>query len=162
MTHHRRRTMLTAALQLAATVGLCLLVGLVGSLVTMPNLPGWYAGLAKPTWTPPDWLFGPVWTTLYCLMGVAAWLVWRRVGWSRPLAWFAVQLLLNAAWSWLFFGLHSPFAGLIDIVLLWAAIAATVLAFWRVSRLAAILMLPYWAWVSYAAALNFAIWQMNR
>ncbi len=154
--------MLTAALQLAATVGLCLLVGLVGSLVTMPNLPGWYAGLAKPTWTPPDWLFGPVWTTLYCLMGVAAWLVWRRVGWSRPLAWFAVQLLLNAAWSWLFFGLHSPFAGLIDIVLLWAAIAATVLAFWRVSRLAAILMLPYWAWVSYAAALNFAIWQMNR
>ena len=153
--------MLIAALQLAATVGLCLWVGLVGSLVTMPNLPGWYAGLAKPTWTPPDWLFGPVWTTLYCLMGVAAWLVWRRVGWSRPLAWFAVQLLLNAVWSWLFFGLHSPFAGLIDIVLLWAAIAATVLAFWHVSRLAAILMLPYWAWVSYAVALNFAIWQMN-
>ena len=127
----------------------------------------WYAGLEKPPWNPPSWLFGPVWTVLYALMAVAGWLVWkaedagaagaRRAG----LVAFAVQLVLNAAWSWLFFGLHRPGAAFAEIMALWLAIAATLLLFRRVRPLAAALLLPYLAWVTFAAALNFTLWRLN-
>ncbi len=125
----------------------------------------WYAGLAKPGWTPPGAVFAPVWTILYGLMAVAGWLVWKA-GATAPtraaLAVFAVQLVLNTAWSSLFFGLERPDLALLCIVLLWAAIVATITAFWRVRPLAGGLLLPYLIWVTFAAALNFEIWRLNR
>lgn len=143
---------------------LCFAVGVFGGLVTIPNIPNWYTGLAKPSWTPPDWIFGPVWSVLYLSMAVAAWLVWRQAGWADaavPMALFSIQLLLNALWSWLFFGLHSPGAAAVDIVLLWAAVAAATFVFWRRSTLAGVLFVPYLVWVSFATALNVAIWRLN-
>ncbi|HET6428529.1 MAG TPA: TspO/MBR family protein [Phycisphaerae bacterium] len=125
---------------------------------------GWYAGLAKPSWTPPSWVFGPVWTLLYGMMAVAVWLVWlgrRRRGVAAPMALFAVQLTLNAVWSPLFFGLHRPGSALVDLVLLWLALAATVWLFLRRRPAAGALLVPYLLWVSFAFALNFAIWRLN-
>lgn len=151
-------------LALAGFVGLNLIVMVVGGLVTGPAVQDWYPGLAKPGWTPPDWVFGPAWGLLYAMMAVAAWLVWRRAGWRRgraALVLYFIQLGLNFLWSPLFFGLRAPALGLLDIALLWAAIAATTLAFLRLSRLAGWLFVPYWAWVTYAAVLNFAIWRAN-
>ena len=126
---------------------------------------GWYASLSKPDWNPPAWLFGPVWTALYATMAVAAWLVWRQGGWRSnrmALGLFALQLLLNVLWSPLFFTLQRPGWALVDCVLLAAAVAATMVAFWKVSPLAGGLMVPYFAWVCFAAFLNFTIWRMNR
>lgn len=148
--------------QLILCIAACMSAALVGSLWTTPALVPWYAGLSKPFWTPPNWLFGPVWTALYLMMAVAAWLVWRRIGpASVPLALFLVQLLLNVAWSGIFFRLRSPGAGFADIVLLWLAIAATVVTFWRVAPVAGGLLVPDPLWVSYASALNFSIWRRN-
>ncbi len=128
-------------------------------------MPGaWYAGLNKPAWNPPGWIFGPVWTALYTLMAVSAWLVWRDGGFRsrrRPLGLFVTQLALNAAWTVLFFGLHSPGIAFAEIVALWLAIAATLATFWPLNRPAAWLLAPYLAWVSFAAALNFALWRLN-
>jgi translocator protein len=128
-------------------------------------MPGeWYATLKKPAWNPPGWLFGPVWSALYTMMAVAAWLVWKRGGFAaqcRPLALFLVQLALNAAWTPLFFGLHWPGLAFAEIVLLWMAIAATLAAFRSVSRAAVWLLAPYLAWVSFAAFLNFTLWRLN-
>lgn len=124
----------------------------------------WYQQLDRPSWAPPGWLFGPVWTFLYATMGVAAWLVWVERGFERaagPLGLFLVQLIPNAAWSWLFFGLERMGIAFADIVLLWLLIIATIAAFWRVHRLAALLLVPYLLWVTYAAALNLSLWQMN-
>ncbi|HMO64602.1 MAG TPA: tryptophan-rich sensory protein [Verrucomicrobiota bacterium] len=124
----------------------------------------WYAGLRKPAWNPPGWVFGPVWTALYTMMGVAAWLVWRRGGWRAqavPLGLFLVQLALNAAWSWLFFGLHRPGLACAEIVALWLAILAAALAFRPVSAAAFWLLVPYLAWVAFAAVLNFTLWRLN-
>lgn len=143
---------------------LCFATAWLGALATNPRIADWYAGLHKPAWTPPNWLFGPAWTILYLCMAFAAWLVWRKdglAGAAGPLALFAVQLALNAAWSWLFFWLRSPALGFADIVPLWLAIAATMVAFWRRSTVAGLLFVPYLCWVSYAAALNFAIWRLN-
>ena len=136
----------------------------VGAALTAVSVRTWYQTLSKPAWTPPDWVFGPVWTMLYMMMALAAWLVWRRTGWSTgrtALGLFAAQLALNAVWSPLFFSLHSPGIALVDILLLWAAIAATLWSFRRISALAASLLVPYLMWVSYATALNCAIWRMN-
>jgi len=124
----------------------------------------WYDSLRKPSFTPPGWLFGPVWSALYTLMGISAWLVWRAAGWSRArvaLGLFFGQLVLNAAWSVLFFGLHLVGGAFVDILLLWAAIAATALTFARHSKPAAFLMLPYLAWVLFAAVLNGALLALN-
>lgn len=124
----------------------------------------WYRSLNKPSWNPPGWIFGPVWTALYAMMGVAAWLIWRRGGWSArapALSLFLVQLALNAAWTPLFFGLRAPGLAFAEIVLLWLAILATLVAFWRVQRAGGWLLLPYLAWVSFAAVLNLAIWRLN-
>ncbi|WKU08079.1 TspO/MBR family protein [Micromonospora sp. HUAS LYJ1] len=120
-----------------------------------------YASLQQPAWAPPGWLFGPVWTLLYALIAVAGWLVWRRVGFGPALAAWTVQLVLNAIWTPLFFGAGRYGLAFAEIVLMWLAIAVTVAAFWRISRPAAALLLPYWAWVTFAAALNFSIWQLN-
>ena len=140
------------------------LVQFAGWRVTTPAIPVWYAGLAKPSWTPPDWLFGPVWTVLYLMMAVAACLVWARRA-DRPvrlpLTLFGLQLASNLLWSVLFFGARAPALGLADIGLLWALIGATAVAFWRVHRAAGLLLLPYWGWVSYAAAMNAAIVARN-
>jgi tryptophan-rich sensory protein len=146
---------------LIAFVVLCFGVAALGGMATRPAIPAWYAALRKPSWTPPNWVFGPVWTILYALMAVAGWRVWRE-GRSRVAALtFLLQLALNGVWSWLFFGLRRPDLGLLGITLLWLAILATMIAFWRVSRKACVLLVPYLAWVSFAAALNAAIWRMN-
>ncbi len=150
--------------QIPAVVGwvlICFAAASLGSLF----MPGeWYASLKKPTWNPPSWIFGPVWTVLYTTMAVAAWLVWRRGGWTaqrRPLLLFLAQLALNAFWTPLFFGLHRPGLAFAETVLFWLAIAVTLAAFYSVSRAAAWLLAPYLAWVSFAAALNFTLWRMN-
>ena len=128
-------------------------------------MPGaWYASLQKPSWNPPGWIFGPVWTALYAMMAVAAWMVWRRGGWEKqrkPLVIFLAQLILNALWTPLFFGLHRPGLAFAEIVLLWLAIVATIVVFRPVSRAAMLLLVPYLAWVSFAAALNFTLWRLN-
>ncbi len=135
--------------------------GLVGSRF----MPGeWYASLDKPSWNPPSAVFGPVWTVLYVLMGVAAWLVWKRAGFAGApvaLGLFGLQLVLNALWSYLFFGLQQPALAFIEIVVLWFAILATTIAFWRVSVPAGMLLLPYLAWVGFASALNLRLWRLN-
>jgi tryptophan-rich sensory protein len=152
-------------LGLAVLLVVCFSVAGVGGIVTAPSIPNWYAGLSKPSWTPPGWIFAPAWSFLYLCMAVAAWLVWRQKGWAGaavPMTLFAVQLMFNAAWSWLFFGLHSPGAALVDVLLLLVAIAATTAVFWRRSIIAGILFVPYLAWVSFATMLNFAIWRLNH
>lgn len=130
--------------------------------VFMPD--EWYASLKKPSWNPPGWVFGPVWTALYTMMAVAAWLVWKRGGFTeqrRALTLFLVQLALNAVWTPLFFGLHRPDVAFAEILLLWLAIAWTVMSFWPVHRAAAGLLCPYLAWVSFAAVLNGTLWRLN-
>ncbi len=124
----------------------------------------WYAELNKPSWNPPGWIFGPVWTALYIMMAVAAWLVWKRGGFATqrwPLGWFLAQLLLNALWTPLFFGLQQPGVAFAEILLLWLAILATLLAFRPVSRAAFWLLVPYLAWVSFATVLNGTLWRLN-
>jgi translocator protein len=149
-------------LALVISLAICFSAAGIGSLATTPNIATWYAGLAKPSWNPPNWLFGPVWTALYISMAVAAWLVWRRDGlWQWPLALFAVQLALNAAWSWLFFGFHMPGAAFVEVIVLFVTILATTIAFWPRSMAAGILMLPYLGWGGFASVLNFTIWRLN-
>jgi translocator protein len=150
--------------QILALVGwvlLCFAAASFGGLF----MPGeWYAALRKPSWNPPGWIFGPVWTALYTMMAVAAWLVWMQGGWGikrKPLLIFLAQLVLNAAWTPIFFGLHAPGIAFAEIVLLWLAIVAAIAAFRPVSRSAAWLLVPYLVWVSFAAALNFALWRLN-
>lgn len=123
-----------------------------------------YAELARPAWAPPAWLFGPVWTLLYAMMGVAAWLVWLRsglVGGKSALTLFVIQLIANALWSWLFFKWRLGGVAFLEILILWCLIAATIMAFWRIRKPAAALLVPYLAWVTFASVLNFAIWRMN-
>lgn len=142
-------------------VGLCFLTAWAGSRFTPGES---YLQLQKPSWTPPGYLFGPVWSILYLSMGIAAWLVWRRAGLLKAklaLSLFAVQLILNGAWSWIFFGLHQPGLAFAEILVLWSMILVTMIAFWRVNRYAGMLFLPYIAWVSFAAILNYFIWQLN-
>jgi len=150
----------------------------IGTLawVVLPFLAAWvgsrfpakayFAELIKPDWAPPAWLFAPVWTTLFLCMGIAAALVWRKGGWAvaavrRGLILFVVQLVFNAMWSWIFFGNRQPGWAMLEIIVLWALILATLLAFWRVQRVAGMLLVPYLLWVSFAAVLNFSIWRLN-
>ena len=149
---------------LAGFLALSFAASAIGGVATETGPGSWYAGVEKPPFNPPGWVFGPVWTTLYALMGVAAWLVWRRRGWPGargPLLLFVAQLALNALWPALFFALRRPDLAFFEILLLWAAIAATIAAFWRVRPLAGTLLLPYLAWVTFAAVLTFSIWRLN-
>jgi tryptophan-rich sensory protein len=151
-------------LGLALWVVLCVGGGALIGVVTQGGDSLWYASLNKPAWTPPSWVFAPVWTTLYAAMGLTAWLVWREGGWKRqsvPLAMFVAQLTLNFSWSLIFFSLREIVWALVDIVALWLLIALTMLVFARVNRAAAWLLAPYLAWVSFATALNAAIVWMN-
>lgn len=136
----------------------------IGGLFTGPGVRDWYPALNKPTWTPPAWLFGPVWTLLYLSIAIAGFLAWRQAGftgakWTMVL--FTLQLILNAAWSWVFFGLRQPGWGFAEIVALWVSILATNIALFQVSRTAGILFVPYLLWVTFASGLNFAIWRLN-
>lgn len=139
--------------------------GLIGSLFTTPAIPTWYVHLDKPGFTPPGWIFGPVWITLYALMGIASFWVWQKreanPTANKALVVYAVHLVLNALWSFLFFGLKSPGLAFVEIVVLWCMILAVINLFLRVDPRAAYLMIPYILWVSFAAVLNFAIWRMN-
>jgi benzodiazapine receptor len=151
-----------SALALAGWLALSFAAAAVGGFF----LPGeWYAGLQKPSWNPPNWIFGPVWTALYTTMAIAAWLVWKRGGFAVQhvaLSLFLAQLLFNALWSPLFFGLRQPALAFADILLLWLTLLGTVAAFWKVRPLAGALLVPYLAWVTFASALNFTLWRLNR
>jgi tryptophan-rich sensory protein len=147
---------------LTAFLVACFAVATIGGVVTQASVDTWYPTLAKPAFTPPDRVFGPVWTVLYAMMAVAAWLVWRRIGWhGGALVLFFVQLALNLLWSILFFGLQLVGLALVDITVLVVLIALTTVAFWRIDRRAGLLLVPYLLWVVYASALNGAIWLMN-
>ena len=146
-------------------IGICFAVAGAGGYWTAAEVRGWYRTLARPSYAPPDWLFGPVWSLLYLAMGIAAWLVWEMPA-SADRSWglelFVAQLALNLAWTWIFFVRHWLGAALAEIVGLLLAIAATTLVFSRVSSLAAWLLVPYLAWVSFATLLNFGFWRLNR
>ena len=123
-----------------------------------------YQELIRPSWAPPGWVFGPVWSTLFAMMGISAWLVWRENGFAKaggPLSIFLCQLAVNALWSWLFFAWRLGSIAFAEILLLWLLIVATIFLFWRVSKIAALLLGPYLAWVSFAAVLNYSVWQLN-
>lgn len=159
-----RPTVVRQVAWLIGFIAVCFIVAGLGAAVTATSVDGWYRTLEKPSWNPPDWLFGPVWTALYFLMAVAGWLVWRRVGWTRargPLGLFGLQLALNVGWSAIFFGLHRPGFAFLEIVVLWLAIAATALGFRSKSAMAALFLVPYLAWTSFALVLNLAIWSLN-
>ena len=151
--------------RLAASIVICQLAGVIGSFFTSPSIPGWYASLVKPSFNPPNWIFGPVWISLYLLMGISLFLVWDKASKNKfakiAIGIFAFQLVLNSIWSILFFGMQSPIYAFIEIIILWAAILASIIAFYRVSAPAASLLLPYILWVSFAAVLNFFIWRLN-
>ena len=151
--------------KLVVSIVVCQCAGIIGSVFTTPAIPTWYATLQKPVFTPPNWLFAPAWITLYLLMGIAAFFIWRigldnrRV--RTALIIFLVQLVLNSLWSVVFFGMQSPLYGVIVIIVLWLAILLTILIFARLSKLAAWLLVPYILWVSFASALNISIWILN-
>jgi len=152
-------------LKLIAAVLFCQAAGFLGSLATTPSIGGWYKSLAKPSFNPPNWVFGPVWTTLYLLRGIALFLVWRlglkTEGVQAALILFLIQLALNTLWSILFFGLHQPLPALIEIIVLWAFILWTMIKFFGLSRPAGWLLVPYLLWVSFASVLNFFLWWGN-
>ena len=146
-------------------IGICLLAGYVGSYYTTPEIPTWYAGLQKPEINPPSWVFAPVWTVLYILMGISLYLILqsdlRKQDVQFGFILFIFQLMVNIGWSFFFFGLHSTFFGFLAIVLLWAVLLCTIIQVWRFSIPAAVLLLPYFVWVSFAGYLNYAILVMN-
>jgi translocator protein len=156
---------LSKPLMLTLCVVGCLIAGIIGSFFTTPSIKTWYADLVKPAFNPPNWLFGPVWTLLYILMGVSLYLYLQQWKGTREqktgLAFFGIQLVLNALWSIIFFGLHMPLLAFAEIILLWMSILLTLLNFRKVSKAAAWLLVPYLMWVSFASALNFAIYFLN-
>jgi tryptophan-rich sensory protein len=151
--------------RLIAAVLLCLIIGSAGSLVTTTGAGSWYESLEKPAFTPPNWVFAPVWTTLFILMGIALYLIWQSGTERREvqiaLAVFGLQFALNVLWSFLFFGMQSPLLGLVDIVLLWILIAITIVLFYQIRRIAGYLLIPYIVWVTIATALNYSVYIMN-
>lgn len=155
---------LTDVLKLAISIILCQAAGFLGSLFTTPAIPTWYATLNKPFFTPPNWIFSPVWISLFILMGISLFTIWRRQDHPQvktALVFFFVQLILNILWSAAFFGLRAPLLGLMDIVLLWIAILFTILNFLKVTKFAGVLLIPYLLWVSFATLLNFSLWILN-
>lgn len=157
--------MISGKFKLIIAVVVSEFAGIIGSVFTSPSIPGWYVGIVKPALNPPAWVFGPVWATLFALMGIAAFLVWRK-GLDRKdvkiaLGIFLGQLVLNTLWSIIFFGLQNPGAAFVDIIFLWLAILATIITFAQISKPAAWLLVPYILWASFAAYLNYAIWTLN-
>jgi len=157
-------TQVKSWLALVGFIAVCFAAAGLGSMATRGAVDTWYRTIEKPSWNPPAWVFGPVWTALYLMMAVAAWLVWRKLGLDGgrlPLALFAVQLALNAAWSLIFFGLKNPGAAFAELVVLWCAIVATTVVFFRAAPAAGWLFVPYLAWSTFAAVLNYTIWRLN-
>lgn len=157
-----KQTAIYEVLKAIGAIVICQLAGIIGSFFTVSSVGTWYAAINKPSFNPPSWVFGPVWITLYTMMGISLYLVWR----SGNRDWvvfgvFGLQLVLNAAWSILFFGLQSPGIAFAEIIVLWLSILATIFLFFNVSRAAAYLLIPYALWVTFAAVLNFAIWRLN-
>ena len=151
------------ALGLAGWLAASFVAGGIGAMASA-NAGAFYGQLSRPLWAPPAWLFGPVWSVLYVLIGIAAWMVWRRHGFrgaASALTLFGIQLLANALWTWLFFVWHLGAIALVEIVVLWWLIVGTMLAFWRLHRPAAVMLLPYLAWVGFASALNYSLWRLN-
>lgn len=150
---------------LIAFILLCQAAGVAGSLLTIPSLGGWYASLNKPSFSPPDWIFGPVWIALYTLMGISAYIIWEKKVHKEhvrhALYLFGIQLAETMLWSALFFYLHSPFYGLLCMIFLWISIVLTIACFYMLDRRAAYLLIPYFLWVSFAMVLNFSIWRLN-
>lgn len=151
--------------KLILTIAISHLAGVIGTIFTMPAIPSWYASLQKPFFSPPSWIFAPVWLALYTLMGISAYLIWinglDRKEVKTALAIFGAQLVLNTLWSIVFFGMHSIFAGLLTIILLWILIALTIFEFYKISKTSAWLLIPYIFWVSFAAVLNYSLWAIN-
>ncbi len=152
-------------LKLITAIVLSEMAGVIGSIFTVSSIPTWYATLARPELSPPNWIFGPVWTTLFALMGIAAFLVWQK-GLNRrdiqvALSIFIIQLVLNTLWSIIFFGMQNPGAAFVEIIILWLAILATIIRFSKISRVAAWLLVPYILWVTFAGYLNYFIWILN-
>ena len=146
-----------------AWLAICFIAAAIGAVASV-QAGSFYLSLSRPEWAPPASVFGPVWTALYAMMAIAAWLVWREGGYGNArtaLNLFLAQLALNALWSWLFFGWHLGAAAFVDILLLWVLLVATLVAFWRIRPLAGLLLLPYLLWVSFAAVLNYSVWRMN-
>lgn len=148
--------------QLIIAIVICQLAGIIGSLFTISSIPTWYSTLVKPSFTPPNWLFGPVWITLYTLMGIAVyWIYTSKKKNKNALLIFGVQLLLNTVWSIVFFGFHEIFYGLVIIILLWISIILTILEFLKISKNSGYILVPYLAWVSLATILNYYLWILN-
>jgi len=150
------------AAKLVISIVICQLAGLVGVVFTMPALDGWYKNLKKPFFAPPDWVFSPVWVILFLLMGVSLFLVWKKGGNGEAKIIFSTQLILNILWSAFFFGIKSPGLAFIDLFFLWFAILCTIILFYRIFKLAGLLLIPYILWVSFAGILNFTIWMLNE
>ncbi|MFY7956492.1 MAG: TspO/MBR family protein [Flavobacterium macrobrachii] len=154
-------------LRIATVILTCLAVGYISSIVTRENIPTWYADLNKPFFNPPNWIFAPVWTLLYVMMGFAAGRVWNKIDTDeknvkKAFLFFIIQLALNALWSYLFFGLRNPMLASFEIILLWLMIYETYLQFKKIDKISGYLLLPYLAWVSFATVLTFSIWYLNR
>ncbi len=151
--------------KLIISVLVCLSAGFIGSFFTTPSIPTWYATLNKPSFNPPNWLFAPAWTTLFILMGIAAFLIWRKglkkKAVKNALIIFLLQLVFNTLWSFLFFKFHSPFWALVDIGVLWSLISLSLIKFWKINKAAGILLIPYLLWVSFASFLNYTIYRLN-
>ena len=149
--------------KLIVSVGIPLLVGFLGSLFTTPSIKTWYAGINKPAFNPPNWIFGPVWTILFILMGIALYLVWTKKKKGKIGAYFlfGTQLFFNLLWSYLFFKIHSPILALVDIVVLWYLILQIIIAFKKINKTAGNLLIPYLLWISFASILNFFVWKLN-
>jgi translocator protein len=158
----RRHEPRDSVLLFIGSIALPIAAGAIGSIFTMSSIGSWYSALVKPPFNPPNWVFGPVWTALYILMGISLYIVLKKTDDIRPVAVFVLQIILNTLWSFLFFGLRSPLAGMIGIVLLWLAIAINIAMFYRIDRKAAYLLIPYILWVSFAAILNLSIYILNR
>lgn len=155
----------TSITKLIISLGICLFAGFLGSVFTTPAIPTWYATLIKPSFSPPNWVFFPVWTTLYIMMGISLFLIWQKGSQDSQVKTafllFGIQLVFNVLWSVAFFWLKSPFFGLIVISILWIFILLMILNFMKLSRYAGLLLIPYIIWVSFAAVLNFEIWILN-
>ena len=151
--------------RLAITIFISEFAGIIGSIFTFSAIPTWYSTLVKPDINPPSWIFGPVWTTLYILMGISAFLIWEK-GLdrkdTRTALWaFGIQLILNSSWSIIFFGLHNPGWAFLNIIVLWLTILLTMILFYKISRPAMYLLIPYILWVTFASYLNYSIWILN-
>jgi len=147
-----------------SAVGICFVAAGVGSIATFSQIPTWYTTIVKPTWNPPNWLFGPVWTLLYLLMAISLFLLWTNKNKFKTSAVniFYIQLVLNVAWSWIFFGWHRLDIALIEIVVLWVAIIKTIIYSYKVNKTAGLVLIPYVIWVSFAGFLNYTIWMLNK